>query len=360
MRTRFLILIFCLAFVTGTAAAQITSQRFAAITVENASDLRIVKEAPAPPGIGEVRVSSQIALSPNAELAAFWTTIPGSSTETVGGLLIWELVSDDTNSYPFNDGDSVTVIGFLDNDRLAYILNSASYHVLRLSTGELELSTPLPDGAYGVNEGILHREAGIAAFPITNTEVCLLDVDNGRCRIVYTEPDVLSLYSLALSADGAYLAAGDGDGNVWLWETHTLDLVRIVTPPLKGDSTDLISAVAFSPDGQTLAIGYGSLALWDLPSGRKMAQEFTLLEGHTGNVTHLHFTQDGATLLSMSGAIENSDVSLRAWDTAARSQVFVYDGDEFGELGAMTVSEDERLIVTLSFDELMRIFAVPA
>ena len=104
--------------------------------------------------------------------------------------------------------------------------------------------------------------------------------------------------AVAFSPEGSTLAGGGGDGAVRLWDAHTGALHREFTRPVR--------AVAFSPDGSTLAIGGddGVVRLWDPRSGALLV-EFT---ARTGRVLSVAFSPDGSTL-----AVGGDDGVVRLW-----------------------------------------------
>jgi WD40 repeat protein len=120
------------------------------------------------------------------------------------------------------------------------------------------------------------------------------------------EPEVLAhssvVFGTAFSSDGSLLAAV-GDRFVILWSCRPTYQKRA---ELVGET---YRAVAFSPDGRTLALGSedGKIRLLEVPSMR----DRMTLHGHVGTVRGLAFSPDGKLLVS--GGQEGRVV---AWDVA--------------------------------------------
>jgi WD40 repeat protein len=92
---------------------------------------------------------------------------------------------------------------------------------------------------------------------------------------------IAALLSVAFAPDGKTLAAGDNDGNVFLFDVKTRKLLRRLgsgPKPLRDFSVPGISALCFSADGKTLAASDGFLAgkgegrarLWDVATGKEL------------------------------------------------------------------------------------------
>jgi len=120
-----------------------------------------------------------------------------------------------------------------------------------------------------------------------------------------------SVRAVAFSPDGATLASGGQDGTVRLWDPIT---GQQIGQPLTGHE-GLVIKVAFSPDGATLASASddGTVRLWDPATGQQIGQPLT---GHEGPVIEVAFSPGGATLASA-----GADGAVRLWDPATGQQI---------------------------------------
>jgi WD40 repeat protein len=108
--------------------------------------------------------------------------------------------------------------------------------------------------------------------------------------------------SVAFSPDGATIASGSSDKTVILWDALSGQRKQTLT-----GHTDRVNSAAFSPDGATIASGSSdkTVILWDALSGQRKQ----ILAGHTDCVSSLAFSPDGAAIVSGSW-----DKTVILWD----------------------------------------------
>jgi serine/threonine protein kinase len=140
------------------------------------------------------------------------------------------------------------------------------------------------------------------------------------------------VYSLAVSPDGAHLAAGMPEAGVRLWDLKTGE-----TRTLEGSNRPA-HALAFSPDGKQLAAAYPfttKVRLWNVTSGVGRWLE----GGHKRQVNSVAFSPDGTTL-----ATESLDGTVRLWSprTGAEARPAI---QVIGELKSEHEDRENRQIV---------------
>jgi WD40 repeat protein len=101
------------------------------------------------------------------------------------------------------------------------------------------------------------------------------------------------------------------------------------------------TGVSFAPDGARIAAsgGFGA-AIWDVDSGRLL----TRFEGHDGWVDRIHFSRDGARVVTASG-----DGTARVWDVSTGTQQTLIRERNHPILDA-AISPDGTLVATMVND----------
>jgi WD40 repeat protein len=155
----------------------------------------------------------------------------------------------------------------------------------------------------------------------------------------------LAAYSLAFSADGKTLALV-GDGDVELCDLDTHQVTATLTTGYEG----WVSAVAFSPDGKTLATSSydGMTTLWDIPARHLTATlspvQADLYAKNQGNPALVAFRPGGKSFVS------GSDGTLTLWDVAKRRATATLVSTRSARWTAMAISPDGKTVAAVPED----------
>jgi RNA polymerase sigma factor (sigma-70 family) len=188
-----------------------------------------------------------------------------------------------------------------------------------------------------------HNGSGLLAFSpdgktlatgdTLDKTIRLFDVETRKERHQLRRPSFV--HDLAFSPDSSTLAAGGNDGTVPLWEVASGKLVRELRGPFS-----YASAVAWSPDGKTLAsseydekgeVEY--IRFWDSTTG----EERSHIGGSMGLIRSLAFTADGKTLIGGGGGI------VHLWDVSSGEERPPAKGNDT-VVWALAVSPDGKTL----------------
>ncbi len=244
-----------------------------------------------------------------------------------------------------------------------------------------------------------HLQISLEGCNFSNLNICQADLERvalhnvdfshstfTRCSFT----DILdSILCVTCSPDGSWLAAGDCDGTIHLWQAtngkklltwrahgnwvrclafslerqilascsddHTIRLWNVHTgepldaAPLEGH-TNWVWSIAFSPDGNYLASASSdcTVRLWRVKDGKSLH----VFKGHQDFVRTVAFNPDGRTLASGS-----ADGSIRLWDIQKRECRQVLEGHH-GRIWTVAFSPDGQILGSGGDDSTIQLWDI--
>ncbi len=142
--------------------------------------------------------------------------------------------------------------------------------------------------------------------------------------------------AMAFSPDSKMMAVAS-HGIVKLWDTSAS------TETVLDRGRGLVLAVAFSPDGRTLATGNddATATLWDIGTGKEVPTSIR----HSGYVFSVAFSPDGKTL-----ATGSADRTVKLWDISWRQDQLPLAKYSWAVLNSVAFSADGRLLASTATD----------
>jgi WD40 repeat protein len=152
--------------------------------------------------------------------------------------------------------------------------------------------------------------------------------------------------AVAFSPDGKTLASCGRDHTIRLWNMEKLGDGRRVKPTIMDHATARMS-LAFSPDGKTLVTGGDrSMVIWSYEAGQCMSPR----ELESNTVRCLAYSPDGRTL-----ALGCDDGSVRLWDMPEARERAVLEA-HVDVVRSVSFSPDGRRLVSTSQDRLVMLW----
>jgi WD40 repeat protein len=231
----------------------------------------------------------------------------------LNSLTIWSCSSKDCERLVRKDGPTCRCVAFSPDgktialgcdDGTVRLLDGKTAQERAVLRGHADVVRSLafsPDGSRLVSSG-------------QDREILLWDAIAGARVRSIGQPGMNPVQLVAYSPRGKHVAIGEVSGS-----PHDIALVDPatgeITSRLAGHDTG-VNALAFSPDGQTLATAGGdrTIKFWNVNDGSERA---TLKEG-VGSVRSLSFSPDGTWL-----AYAGSDFTIRVWNLSRAQALLV-------------------------------------
>ncbi len=179
---------------------------------------------------------------------------------------------------------------------------------------------------YGIHNGWVPTPTfssdGRSVATVIGGNACqVLDTTTGQERVPRLTMES-RIMAVVFSPNGDFLATGDIDGKVRIWNSLT---GQPIGPPLLHKSA--VTQLRFSPDSRKLLASgglnsqiYGEARLWNVATGQALGPELDLL----GGVRSIAFSPDGKTFAT--GAFE-----LAAWDTETSQNLWTVSANDLYE-----------------------------
>ena len=169
------------------------------------------------------------------------------------------------------------------------------------------------------------------------------EVATGECIVTFESLQRGAYFDLVFSPDGQSLVTVGQSGELKFWEVGTWRCNRTLET-----NGRFVSGTIFSPDGQTLTIGYvdGGIEIYDLTTGLRVGSQAQ--DRHMAFIWAIEFHPSGDRLFTCS-----HDHTIRIWDAKTATCLGALSAHH-AEVSGLVCSPDGQLLVSTSHDQTVR------
>lgn len=259
------------------------------------------------------------------------------SSQTDGSAIFWDLTTyqamNEANVFFVGSSTSVS-FGENSND---LILAGSLINAITLVEGKTkEAQTIETDTAFGIVA--LSPNGKILAAETLSGNVTLWDIGTKKVIHQFFVANNNSVYSLAFSSDSRYLAFGNSNHTITLWD---LEPLSYLCETIRG--TGSINDISYNPANGILASAGddGIINFWNTVTKKPISEP---LVAHDDGVTTIDFSPDGRLLAS-----GGRDQAVLLWDVAKQtpiSEPLLGHTSWFNRINSVRFSPDGKLLAS--------------
>jgi len=218
----------------------------------------------------------------------------------------------------------------------------------------------LAQSAHGNEGGHINTVTSVAFNPKNERQVATVSWDN-TVRIwdlvsennqwSFERTDTLaghsnSIWTVAFSPNGGWLASGSSDKTVILWKVDQLNQIGTSVAQMEGE----VWALAAAPNGKQFAAGdeAGNIRIWNF-DGDKVKEASTFK--HAEGVLTLAFSHDGKWLASA-----GYDQTINVWNVQTGKLAWQVEKAHTDQIWSVMFSPDDTKLASISYDKTAKIW----